>query len=194
MTIATAPPPIRPLTESRPPGRTWPSAVLVAADRNQPTLDLTADPGGTFAGPGRAAGIDGLARPDPVGVQVTLVRARWCARQSRRLPDARTWSTSLALALVETLHGHRPIAQLNRWVDDDVLAAISLHRRRRRDEQRRPVAQPALRSVRLQHASPEVAEVSAHLSVGRRSMAIAFRLEAAGERWLCTAAEFGPRS
>jgi hypothetical protein len=194
MTVATAPPPVRPLTESRPPGWTWPSAVSVPADRNQPTLDLTADASGTLGGLARAARFDVSGRPDPVGVQVTLVRARWCARQSRRLPDARTWSTSLALALVETLHGHRPIAQLNRWVDDDVLAAISLHRRRRRDEQRRPSAQPALRSVRLQHATPEVAEVSAHLSVGRRSMAIAFRLEAVGERWLCTAAEFGPRS
>lgn len=194
MTVATATARIRPLTESRPPGLTWPPTVFTVADLNQPTLDLAAGWPDGFGEPDRPVRFDGPARPDPAGVQVTLVRSRWCVRQSRRLPDAQAWSTSLALALVETLHGHRPIAQLNRWVDDDVLAAISRHRRRHRADQRRLLAQPALRSVRVQHAGPEVAEVSAHLSIGRRSVAIAFRLEAVGDRWLCTAAEFAPRS
>jgi len=177
------------LAESRPPCLTWQPTMSAARESNQLPLDLTLGSVDQRADhPHRAA------RPNPTGVQVTLVRSRWCARQATQLPDARSWSTSLALALVETLHGHRPIAQLNRWVEDDVLAAISLHRRRRRAEPSRVVTPPTLRSVRVQHPAAEVAEVSAHLSVGRRSMAIAFRLEAAGERWLCTAAEFGPRT
>jgi hypothetical protein len=174
---------IRPLPESRPPCLIWLPGVAPAPNRNQPTLDLDADP------PEQAA-----SRPRGMGVQATVVRARWTVRQSARLPDARAWSSTLAVALVETMHGHRPTAQLNRWVEEDVLAAIAGYRRRRRFEQTRTTVPPSLRSVRLQHPSPEVAEVSAHVVIGRRSVAIAFRLEAAGDRWLCTAAEFGPRA
>ncbi len=188
MTLASPDVRVRPLMESRPPCRTWQPTLLAATQLNQPPLDWSSGP---FAQ--RPDQPDQAVRPDHLGVHVTLVRARWCARQDPRLPDARGWSTSLALALVEALHGHRPIAQLNRWVEDDVLAAISLYRRRRRADPRRVATPPALRSVRLQHPAAQVAEVSAHLSIGRRSVAIAFRLEAAGERWLCTAAEFGPR-
>jgi hypothetical protein len=36
-----------------------------------------------------------------------------------------------------------------------------------------------------------VAEVSAHVVIGKRSAAMAFRLEALGDRWLCTALELG---
>lgn len=182
MTVVLPAPGIRPLIESRPPCLSWRPVLITRVDLNQPTLDLGND---EEAEDGR--------RPSSAGVQVTLVRARWCAKQSPRLPDAGAWSTSLALALVEALHGHRSIAQLNRWVDDEVLAAIALHRRRRRAVGRAAAAPPVLQSVRVQHPHPEVAEVSAHVHIGRRSLAIAFRLEAAGERWLCTAAEFGPR-
>jgi len=100
---------------------------------------------------------------------------------------------SLAQALVEALHALRPIAQLNRWVADDVLAGIYLQQRRRRAETGRATSPPVLRSVRLQHPHPEVAEVSAHVRLQGRSVAVAFRLEASGDRWLCTALEAGPR-
>lgn len=188
MTSAPSAVRVRPLAESRPPCRTWQPSILAASDTNQPPLDLSLDEYDQLSGHPTV-----VARPDHGGVQATLVRSRWCARQDPRLPDARGWSTSLALALVETLHGHRPIAQLNRWVDDDVLAAISLYRRRHRAGSGRLATPPGLRSVRVQHPAADVAEVSAHLTIGRRSVAVAFRLEAAGERWLCTAAEFGPR-
>ena len=55
------------------------------------------------------------------------------------------------------------------------------------------LAPTALRSIRIQHPDPEVAEVSAHLIIGKRSAAMAFRLEAWGDRWLCTALELGAR-
>ncbi len=167
---------VRPLADSRPPGWSWHPVVQPPPSADQPTLDLN--------------GLDRMSDQ----VEATLVRSRWCARQDPRLPDARTWSTALAVALVEALHARRPVAQLNRWVDDDVLTAIFLHQRRRRTEPVRLTSAPTLRSVRVQHPHPEVAEVSAHVSVMGRSVAMAFRLEALTDRWLCAALELGPRS
>lgn len=34
-----------------------------------------------------------------------MVKARWAARQRAGLPDAREWSTALALAVIQTLLG-----------------------------------------------------------------------------------------
>lgn len=100
----------------------------------------------------------------------------------------------MALAVVESMSGSRPIGQLNRWVADEVLTAVFLHQRRRRSAPRRVATPPVLHSVRVQHPEPDVAEVSAHVRIQERSMALAFRLEAVGERWLCTALELGPRA
>jgi hypothetical protein len=122
-----------------------------------------------------------------------MVKARWAARPRPGLPDAREWSTALALAVIQTLLGQRPVAQLNRWVAEEVLVAIGFHQRRSLSLQGRIVVPTALRSVRVQHPGPEVAEVSAHLIIGKRSAAMAFRLEALGDRWLCTALELGTR-
>lgn len=174
---------VRPLAESRPPGLTWRPVERSRRAEDQPTLDL--DPGDPD--------VRRQPRPSVLGVEVTVVRSRWCARPDPRLPDPRNWSVSLAQALVEALHALRPIAQLNRWVADDVLAGIYLQQRRRRAETGRATSPPVLRSVRLQHPHPEVAEVSAHVRLQGGSVALAFRLEASGERWLCTALEIGPR-
>ncbi len=174
---------VRPLVESRPPGVAWTPTEVPVRVVHQPTLDL---------GP-----VDPDVRQQPrvpdSAVEVTVVRSRWCARPNPALPDARTWSVSLAQALVEALHALRPIAQLNRWVAEDVLAAVFLHqRRRRRAGPGRAASPPVLRSVRLQHPRPDVTEVSAHVMVAGRSVAMAFRLEAAGDRWLCTALVLAP--
>lgn len=173
---------VRPLIESRPPGLTWRALDTPVPSADQPTLDLTAGDLEDRTQP----------RPSSGGVQVSVVRSRWCARPSPRLPCARTWSVSLAQALVEALHALRPVAQLNRWLADDVLAEVFLQQRRRRAGAVRATSPPVLRSVRLQHPHPEVTEVSAHVNVEGRSLAMAFRLEASGERWLCTALELGP--
>ena len=179
---------IHPLAESRPPSLTWPAASRSPALRDsvqpaQPRLEF-----------------DEPVPPQP-GSDETLavvLRSRWCARVRPDLPDARRWSTALALALVETLHALRPVQQLTRWLDDDVMDAVALHVRRRRMSvpvvAGRSPAPPAIRSVRIQHPDPEVAEVSVHLGTARRSAAFAFRLEASGQRWLCTALELGPRA
>ena len=72
---------------------------------------------------------------------------------------------------------------------EEVLAAISMSQRRNLKIPGRIALRTALRSVRVQHPGPEVAEVSAHVAIGKQSAAMAFRLEALGDRWLCTAME-----
>jgi hypothetical protein len=173
------PPRVQWLIDSRPPSLTW--ARPSPPQRNQPQLDLIDQE------PGYAAPTAGNDR----GVRMSTVKARWAARPRRGLPDAQNWGAKLALAITQTLVGERPAAQLNRWVVDEVLAGISMYQRRSLRTHGRIAMPTALRSVRVQHPDPEVAEVSAHVVIGKRSAAMAFRLEALGDRWLCTALELG---
>jgi Family of unknown function (DUF6459) len=184
MPTATAPskrPSVSWLIESRPPSLTW--ARPSPPQCNQPQLDLT-DQEPVYA--------EATAAKDR-GVRMSAVKARWAARPRPGLPDAQEWSAKLALAIIQALTGQRPAAQLNRWVVEEVLAAISIYQRRRLRLNGRIVESTALRSIRIQHPDPEVAEVAAHLIIGKRSAAMAFRLEALGDRWLCTALELGAR-
>jgi hypothetical protein len=169
------------LIESRPPGMSW--SRLSPAQPNQPPLDFTDHESDHVE----------AALPNDRGVRMSAVKARWAARPRPELPDAQEWSAKLALAIIQALTGQRPAAQLNRWVAEEVLVAISIYQRRSLSMHRRLAVPTALRSVRVQHPDPEVAEVSAHVIIGRRSAAMAFRLEALGDRWLCTALELGTR-
>jgi Family of unknown function (DUF6459) len=169
------------LIESRPPSLTW--ARPSQQQSNQPPLDLIDhefDHADDTAANHR-------------GVRVSTVKARWAARPRPGLPDAQEWSTTLALAVIQALVGQRPVSQLNRWVVDEVLVAISMYQRRSLALHGRIAIPAAVRSVRVQHPDPGVAEVAAHVAIGRRSAAMAFRLEALGDRWLCTALELGAR-
>ena len=181
--LVTASAQVRPLIDSRPPcvGPLRPPVLHLVPD--QPPLDLR---------------MDGSDEPDPAPTErriggARLVKARWTAKPRPGLPDAVAWGSSLATAMVEALLAQRPVAQLNRWLAEEVLADISLHQRRRIAQGRRPTVPVTLRSLRVQHPQPEAAEVAALLMVGRRPMAMAFRLEALGDRWLCRALELGPR-
>jgi hypothetical protein len=169
------------LIESRPPSVSW--SRPSPPQSNQPPLDFTDRESDTVE----------AALSNDRGVRVSMVKARWAARQRPGLPDAREWSTALALAVSQTLLGQRPAAQLNRWVAEEVLVAIGSYQRRSLSMHGRLAVPTALRSVRVQHPDPEVAEVSAHVVIGGRSAALAFRLEALGDRWLCTALELGTR-
>jgi hypothetical protein len=164
---------LRPAIESRPPAQTWLPRLAEAADVSQPMLDFTAEP----------------------MVPATAIDGSWMATPSAELPDPKAWSISLAQLLIETLQELRPIGQLNRWVDDRVLAAITIQRRQRAAgrPRSRPTRPATLRSVHLQFPTPFAAEVAAHFALGRRSIALAFRLEEFYGRWLCTAVELGPR-
>lgn len=175
------PPRVQWLIDSRPPSLTWtrPSPP----QSNQPQLDLTAQ---------EPVSDEATAATDR-GVRMSAVKARWAARPRHGLPDAQQWSAKLALAIIQTLAGQRPAAQLNRWVVEEVLVAISIYQRRGLSQHGRIAVPATLRSIRIQHPDPEVAEVSAHMAIGQRSVAMAFRLEALGDRWLCTALELGLR-
>jgi hypothetical protein len=87
------------LIESWPPSVSW--SRLSPPQSNQPPLDFTDHE------PDRVE----VAVPRVRGVRVSMVKARWASRQRPGLPDAREWSTGLALAVVQTLVGQRPVAQ-----------------------------------------------------------------------------------
>jgi len=182
MSVSTADPlHLRPLVESRPPAVTWGTPPTVAVPPDQPTLDLS-EPQAV-----------GSARPRAADVRTMIVRARWAAEPRVGLPDASEWGASLVMAVVLALLGQRPVAQLNRWLADDVLSAVARQFRQHRATAPRRVVPVGLYSVRAQHPQPEVAEVAARVRVGRSSAAVALRLEALGDRWLCTALELDPR-
>lgn len=172
---------VRALGESRPPATSWTASPAYAVPDDQPPLDL------------RDLDLLDPVQPRDPDLRATVVRARWTVQPRPGLPEAAPWSTSLVLAVVQVLIAQRPIAQLNRWLADEVLGAVAVQQRRRRLEGGRDVVRVRLRSLRVQHPHPEVAEVSAHVAVGIRSTPIALRLEALGDRWLCTALELDPR-
>ncbi|HZA72397.1 MAG TPA: Rv3235 family protein [Propionibacteriaceae bacterium] len=172
---------VRPLVESRPPAVSWRPAPLLSVPPDQPALDLT-----------EAAAVD-LAPPREPGVRAAVLRARWTVRPRPGLPDAGQWSGSLVVAVIQALLAQRPIGQLNRWLADDVLCVVSRQQRQHRSAPSRTVIPVGLCSVRVQHPHEEVAEVAARVAVGGSTIAVALRLEALGDRWLCTALEVDPR-
>jgi hypothetical protein len=123
-----------------------------------------------------------------------VVGSRWTVRPRPDLPEATEWSAALAMSVMQALLLQRAVTPLSRWLEEDVLIAIGIHQRRRRSAPPRSAVPITVHSIRVQHPAPDVAEVAAHLIVGRRPTAMAFRLEALGSRWLCTALELGPRS
>jgi Family of unknown function (DUF6459) len=172
---------VRPLVESRPPAVSWEPRPSPTVPPEQPALDLS-----------EPEGVD-LTRPRQPGVRATVVRARWTSRPRPGLPDAAGWSATLVVAVVQALLAQRPIAQLNRWLADDVLAAVSRKARQHRSTPSRSVLRIGLLSLRVQHPHPEVAEVAARVAIGATTTALALRLDVLGDRWLCTALEIDPR-
>ena len=87
------------MIESRPPGLVWSRST--PPQPNQPPLDLT----------DQEANDAEVAAPDNRGVRVSVVKAAWAAKQRSGVSDAREWSTTLALALIQALLGHRAVSQ-----------------------------------------------------------------------------------
>ena len=172
---------VRPLVDSRPPLVTWARTATAGPAADQPPLDLLGVEVET---------VRGSARP----ARRQLVKARWTVCPRADLPDAVEWSATLAVAIMQALLLQRPATQLNRWLEEDVLTAIGIHQRRRRAAGPRPTLPVTVQSIRVQHPAADVAEVAAQLTVGRRPTTMAFRLDALGDRWLCTALELGPRA
>jgi hypothetical protein len=109
--------------------------------------------------------------------------------------EVRAWAARFAQAVVEVAGGDRPLPQLLRWTSPRVYAELGRRVRvmaqSRPVEQRRRTIRPQVRSVHLCRPVPTVAEVSVHVRHGRRSRAIAARLELRSERWTCTALRIG---
>jgi len=109
--------------------------------------------------------------------------------------EVRAWAARFAQAVVEVAGGDRPLPQLLRWTSPRVYAELGrrvrIMARTRPVEQRRRTIRPQVRSVHLCRPVPTVAEVSVHVRHGRRSRAIAARLELRSDRWTCTALRIG---
>lgn len=100
-----------------------------------------------------------------------------------RLPDPRRWAAKLAQAAVEALHGQRPAQQLTRWTDEAVHHSLTRRAKARRTPS---VVRPRVRAVRVCLVSRTIAEAAAVVQVGPLIEAVAVRLEATGDHWVCT--------
>ena len=109
--------------------------------------------------------------------------------------EVQVWSAKFAQAVLEVLGGDRPVTQLLRWTDvrvyQDLTRRVQILSRRAPAAQRLRALRPQVSSVRVYRPSAYAAEVSVHVRHGRRSRALAARLELAGGRWQCTALELG---
>ncbi len=99
ITAASRTPYVHWLTESRPPSLTW--ARPSPPESNQPLLDLI----------DHEQDAAEIAASQDRGVRLSTVRARWAARPRPGLPDPQQWGARLALAVIQTLLGQRPVAQ-----------------------------------------------------------------------------------
>lgn len=109
--------------------------------------------------------------------------------------EVRAWAAQFAQAVVEVLGADRPLPQLLRWTTPEVYTDLRLRvrllGRLAPAEQRRRLPRPQVLSVRVCRPGAGVAEVSVHVRHGRRSRALAARLERRHGRWQCTVLEFG---
>jgi Family of unknown function (DUF6459) len=108
-------------------------------------------------------------------------------------PQADGWAARFVQAVLEVLTGDRPITQLIRWTDEDVYDELSrrldvLQARRRGVPVRSGRHQVA--TVHVWQVSEGRAEVAARVTNGRRSRAVAARLDLHRGRWVCTAIQF----
>lgn len=166
---------VRPATDARPPSQLWQAPAPPVP--NQPSLLLNLE-------------LAPDLQPAP-GELATLGFPRWAPARSGA-SEVRAWSATLAAAILQVVQGQRPITQLTRWVAEQALADLALRRRQVAQSGYRDNRPAALRSIRLQHPAPSVAEVCACLALGRWTVPLAYRLEQTGDRWLCTALELGP--
>jgi hypothetical protein len=109
-------------------------------------------------------------------------------------PDAQAWAGTLAQAVVEVLAGDRPVGQLLRWTSGRVYAQLSRRAAAAAREctaVRASRARAIVRRVYVSQPAEGVAEASAVVSDGRRTRAMALRLQKADGRWVCAALELG---
>lgn len=101
-------------------------------------------------------------------------------------------------ALVETLSGERPVRQMQPWMVPSVYHQLARRLAANAKSPARPPANQRARvmSVHVTMLSPDIAELAARFVHGRRSRAIAVRLETrrnhqGARMWQCTALTWG---
>jgi hypothetical protein len=182
VTVVADVPPLASLRVLRAPDADPPDAATgSAADRScgQTTLPLLfVLPTGVGSTP--PGGVDPVFDRQPTGTS--------------ELPDARTWVARLSRAAVEVQLGARPIAQLRRWLSDEVFDDLQRATGRRSarvaEPQRRSASRPprvVLRTVRTCEVGDGAVEGCAVVDDGQRAWALVLRLEGADGRWRCTA-------
>lgn len=113
------------------------------------------------------------------------------------LPDPKPWTGRYVQALVEVFAGERPVGQLMRWTTEEVYADVTRRVRilarsaSSSPSTRAPASRARVRSVHVCEPSDGIVEASVHVRHGRRSRAVAVRLEGWDGRWRCTALHLG---
>lgn len=112
--------------------------------------------------------------------------------------DLQRWAMTFAQACVEVVLGDRSASQLVRWTTPEIHREISYRAGvvaragvREKGRGRRPAVRPQVENVRTCFVAEDAVELCVRVRYGRRSRAIAGRLELLSGRWQCTALEFG---
>jgi Family of unknown function (DUF6459) len=111
-------------------------------------------------------------------------------------PDPAIWTIRLAQAVAEVLAGARSAVQLADLITLDVRRLLERSAGRfgairRGDPPRVPPPRPLVASVHVTEPAERVIEACAVITTGPRARVVAFRLEAAGATWRCTAVHIG---
>jgi hypothetical protein len=129
------------------------------------------------------------AEPHALPLRLVPPAAARPSGDGRGLPDARAWAVRLTQAIGEVLAGARAPGQLNRYTTWEVLQ--HLERAACRLGRWRVPGRPMVRSVHVSRPTPGVVEVCAVVDTGNRRRALALRLDARDDTWLCTALQVG---
>jgi Family of unknown function (DUF6459) len=104
------------------------------------------------------------------------------------------WAATFIQAVVEVIASDRPLAQMVRWTSRRVYADIAQRQRwvaRHRGSSGVRSKRHQVATVRVCQPFAGCAEVAARVVFGRRSRAVAARLDMVNDRWVCTAITFG---
>jgi hypothetical protein len=130
--------------------------------------------------PGVATSPGDVDEDDLFGPQRTLASA---------LPAVRPWAQRFIQAMLESVEGRRGFGQISPFLSPTLVADMERKAGvRARMAAARTAAQPTVvRSVHVCELDDGIAEVSAVIRRGARTLAVALRLEGIDGRWMCTA-------
>jgi hypothetical protein len=118
---------------------------------------------------------------------VRIARFAPVAPASNGAPDPARWAVRLAEALLEVLAGLRPLTQLERWLSPTAMSQVAQSVRKRAARDR-----PTLFALHLHQDTAHAVEVAAVYGWPDERCAMAFRISAGGQGWVCTALTLPP--